>query len=83
MKKTIPTLLARREGDLLYVWCSFCRREHIHGASPRESHPRDHGHRVAHCVEKNSPYKSTGYFINDRRWTDDRYRQYTVLRGTN
>ncbi len=37
------------------VWCRFCVRWHYHG--------KVEGHRVAHCINPDSPYKATGYFL--------------------
>lgn len=39
----------------LKVWCKHCKSYHYHGL--------DEGHRIAHCFNDNSPYRTTGYFI--------------------
>jgi len=36
-----------------FVWCKHCRMWHDHG--PAE------GHRIAHCLDRASPYWKTGY----------------------
>ena len=38
----------------LRVWCSWCRRWHVHGAG--------YGHRAAHCHTA-SPYRDSGYTL--------------------
>ena len=43
----------RRKHDLLYVPCGFCYTFHIHGVGE--------GHRGAHCTNKESVYKKSGY----------------------
>jgi hypothetical protein len=50
-----PILLARRKAGRLIVWCVYCRREHWHGTEA--------GHRIAHCTDKASPYRLTGYLL--------------------
>jgi len=37
------------------VWCCWCRRIH--------SHAPESGHRAAHCIEPESPYRTTGYVL--------------------
>ncbi len=51
-----PTLLARRQEGRLIVWCDHCRQEHQHGL---EGGP----HRIAHCADRDSPYRLTGYLL--------------------
>ena len=36
-------------------WCPFCNKWHNHGQGD--------GHRVAHCLGSDSPYKKRGYII--------------------
>jgi hypothetical protein len=36
-------------------WCDYCRRWHSHGAGE--------GHRVAHCINQESPYLNGGYVL--------------------
>lgn len=56
-KDPLPALLVTRikDGhDEVYVWCPFCRLEHLHG--------NQGGHRTAHCGD-GSPFEETGYLI--------------------
>ena len=39
----------------LQVWCKYCNRNHLHGFG--------YGHRVAHCPDPDSPYRTTGYIL--------------------
>ena len=42
-------------------WCEYCKKYHIHGAPRREKeHP---GHRGAHCINPDSPFKKGGYIL--------------------
>jgi hypothetical protein len=51
-----PTVHAYRgPGGVLYTWCAHERRWHYHGAEA--------GHRVAHCVCLQSPYREFGYVL--------------------
>lgn len=50
-----PVLVARQDGPQYVVWCPYCIREHRHGAVS--------GHRRAHCLDEESPFKETGYEI--------------------
>ena len=45
----------RADGTGLKVWCVWCDRWHLHGDGE--------GHRLAHCVNPESPYLSTGYVL--------------------
>jgi hypothetical protein len=52
-----PTLPAfADEQGFLRVWCQPCNRWHYHGMGA--------GHRVAHCIDKRSPYRDTGYTLH-------------------
>lgn len=57
----MPVLLARLFEDeiTLEAWCPYCACHHIHGAAGGDGE----GHRVAHCFEKRSPFKETGYIL--------------------
>ncbi len=55
-------LLGRLDGDIIHVWCPFCRKEHRHGWVPGETKAT---HRVAHCFP-DSPFTRWGYFIMPR-----------------
>jgi hypothetical protein len=44
------------------VWCEHCNTWHYHGRKGGS------GHRSAHCTNRNSPYKITGYEI---RWEEE------------
>jgi hypothetical protein len=57
-----PSLPAypRRDGLTgLRVWCQFCDRWHLHG-DPGDG---GYGHRAAHCHDRDSPYRRTGYVL--------------------
>lgn len=56
--KTVYPVLAAVERNAeghLSAWCPFCRRWHHHGAGE--------GHRVAHCINPESPFHKTGYIL--------------------
>lgn len=53
---TAPTLPAYSDGINILVWCGYCRTYHVHGSG-------GDGHRVAHCMDDNSPYDRTGYIL--------------------
>lgn len=56
MNKNIPTLLGEKiRRNQIKVWCEHCCKYHVHGFPE--------GHRVAHCINPESPYNKTGYFI--------------------
>lgn len=48
----LPALVSE-DGKTWWVWCTHCRRKHMHGLEP--------GHRAAHCFRPGSPYEGTGY----------------------
>ncbi|WP_143012073.1 hypothetical protein [Desulfuromonas thiophila] len=54
-----------RDVGVVYVWCPWCRRYHIHGAPDGDLAPLEH--RAAHCGDHRrrgrSPYHATGYRI--------------------
>lgn len=56
-----PVLAAveRNPEGMLSVWCPFCQRWHHHGTGE--------GHRVAHCMDPESPFLETGYVIKKIR----------------
>lgn len=45
---------ADRDG-MLRIWCDHCHGWHFHG--------QGEGHRVAHCIDDDSPYRKTGYVL--------------------
>jgi hypothetical protein len=55
----IPSVTVIRRGSQFVFWCTFCRRNHLHGAAAL-------GHRSAHCTNPQSPYRATGYFLVER-----------------
>lgn len=63
-KDGIPILKGFIKGDQIFVWCPYCRKFHSHGA------PQMWGHRVAHCVNENSPFLESGYYIQPFTKTD-------------
>jgi hypothetical protein len=67
----MPVLPARvsEDGVNLIVWCPFCRFDHYHGTFGDPTGKAGEGHRVAHCIDKSSPFKNTGYILKlDRDW---------------
>ncbi|WP_224771486.1 hypothetical protein [Metabacillus idriensis] len=52
-----PVLQAfeRDKDGMLSAWCPFCARFHHHG--------KEEGHKVAHCIDGNSPFEKTGYIL--------------------
>lgn len=55
----IPIVTVVRRGNQFVFRCTFCRRNHYHGAGAL-------GHRVAHCTNPQSPYRATGYLLVER-----------------
>lgn len=45
-------------GREVFAWCRYCKKYHTHGVDALN-------HRVAHCWNKKSPYKATGYVLID------------------
>ena len=64
------------------VWCSWCRRWHLHGHGGLDQ-PLGYGdgHRVGHCHDPWSPYEQTGYRIHEVGWWPDRpdWRELPVI----
>ncbi len=50
-----PLLKGFERNGQLVVWCPYCATFHHHGAGP--------GHRAAHCISTDSPFRETGYYI--------------------
>ncbi|WP_339135887.1 MAG: hypothetical protein WGN25_19150 [Candidatus Electrothrix sp. GW3-4] len=53
----------------LHFWCIHCRKWHIHGRGGanypyQEGRGGMAGHRVAHCIVANSPYKENGVVLH-------------------
>lgn len=59
--KEIPVLKGPVRDGQIFVWCPFCRRDHIHGLGGQD-HSKLH-HRGAHCSPGSSPFLETGYYI--------------------
>ena len=61
MSKTdgIPVIECEHRGHQFVFWCDHCMREHFHGDATE-------GHRVAHCIDKKSPYRKRGYILKLR-----------------
>jgi len=56
-KKT-PIIVCKSRKDIPYgmeFYCEHCKKYHKHGEGD--------GHRVAHCVNQNSPFFNTGYVV--------------------
>src|SRR5699024_1971588 len=57
--KDFPVLKAERVNALqLRVWCEHCNSHHQHGLG--------NGRRIAHCVTEESPYRETGYILEEQ-----------------
>lgn len=53
---TPPIIIASiGERGTLHFWCDHCQLWHHHGAGE--------GHRIAHCLSTDSPYKTSGYYL--------------------
>lgn len=59
-KKEIPVVkVFKTESEKQYAfWCPYCKRYHYHGSASL-------GHRTAHCTNKNSPFRETGYILKE------------------
>lgn len=55
MENNIPIVLVKKIKNEFVFYCSYCGIEHRHCA--------EEGFRVAHCINKNSPYKKSGYCL--------------------
>ena len=54
----IPIVEVKRKGNQVYFYCQYCKRKHFHGYLEEEL-----SHRVTHCINPDSPYKQTGYYL--------------------
>lgn len=54
-KDLIVLAIERDAAGNLSTWCSYCCKFHHHGTSE--------GHRVAHCINEDSPFINTGYVL--------------------
>ena len=53
-----------RRNPTLIFWCPFCQIYHRHGwPAPSDKEKKSGSHRVAHCRNSSSPFRSTGYYI--------------------
>lgn len=59
----IPVIECEHRRHQLVFWCAHCRQEHFHGDATE-------GHRVAHCIDKGSPYLERGYILKLRHDTE-------------
>jgi len=59
----LPAYRSRGQESLI-IWCLWCEKWHWHGAVGPEL-GAGNGHRVAHCVYALSPYKETGYYLQE------------------
>ncbi|MGN1299340.1 MAG: hypothetical protein ACI4UE_05105 [Candidatus Scatovivens sp.] len=59
-KKEIPVVkvFKTENENQCSFWCPYCKKYHYHGI-PLE------GHRTAHCTNKNSPFRETGYILKE------------------
>ncbi|OKL37604.1 hypothetical protein [Domibacillus mangrovi] len=65
-KYDAPVLLGIERGTKGYmaVWCPYCVDFHLHG--------QEEGHVVAHCIDPESPFNSTGYYIKKIKYAGKR-----------
>jgi hypothetical protein len=62
------------------VWCPWCCRFHFHGWDP--AHDGRHAeHRCAHCGDRESPLRQTGYYISVLRQRDPGYSSHVTIPG--
>ncbi len=61
-KHDAPVLLGieRSTDGCMAVWCPYCADFHRHG--------NEQGHVRAHCIDDNSPYHETGYYIKKAKY---------------
>ncbi|EEM92710.1 hypothetical protein bthur0013_59400 [Bacillus thuringiensis IBL 200] len=71
--RSLPVLLAyeRDESGNLAVWCPYCACWHLHGQGD--------GHRMAHCQNRRSPFKKTGYVIKKGSSKDFEFKNNTYF----
>ena len=50
-----------KDGSQVFFYCLYCKRKHYHGNVKDED--GNLGHRVAHCINKKSPFLHTGYYL--------------------
>lgn len=64
-KDGIPVLKGFVGNRQLHVWCSYCQRFHHHGIGHEIENglPIKRQHRVAHCINPDSPFLKGGYYI--------------------
>lgn len=63
-KKDHPVLKGFYVDDIhIKVWCPFCQEWHYHGAGEQFTKTGGEGHRGAHCMDKESPFLASGYYI--------------------
>lgn len=55
---TIKVTESKKKKGYVVFWCEFCNKFHYHGNKAL-------GHRVAHCINENSPYYSSGYILEE------------------
>jgi hypothetical protein len=50
----------------LHFWCIHCRKWHVHGRGGADCPYQEGraGHRCAHCIVENSPYKENGVVLH-------------------
>lgn len=63
MHKKIPIVEceATESGSQVFFYCRYCKRKHYHGNVGLENGKL--GHRGAHCINDESPYLRTGYYL--------------------
>ena len=54
-ERPVLPAVASVDGVNASAWCRYCDRFHTHGNAA--------GHRVAHCLVEDSPYRDTGYVL--------------------
>jgi hypothetical protein len=65
----IPFVEVDTDGEQAWFWCPFCLRYHYHGQGGEPSRKGgflNYGHRVAHCINSDSPFRETGYYLKAR-----------------
>lgn len=59
------------------VWCPYCQVFHLHGTGGAEVVAKEgvkagDGHRVAHCIDDDSPFRRGGYYVEADRFGSKR-----------
>jgi len=62
LKKYVLQCFLTDNKQQVKLWCPYCNEYHIHGVD-RNLLDGNLSHRIAHCVNENSPFKHDGYYL--------------------